>query len=179
MAEDFKTFDLTQALSGRSYPEADVDVYFDEEAAYTAAVLNRERERPGLSDSAVELLDSKIEEAAEKFKKSKYVFRVKGVPPRVRRAIMAETLKLLGEGGGTAAESYEAEETRSCKTWAAHVVRITDPEGAVRAAITEDEARELRENLPDAAIQAVDEKIGEMLERASNGVDLALADTDF
>lgn len=176
---DFKTFDLTQALSGRSYPETSVDVYFDEDAAYTAAVLNRERERPGLTLAAAEVLDGRIEEAAKKFKKSKYVFHLKGVPPRVRKAITTETLKILGEGGGTAADAYEAEEIRAAKTWAAHIVRIEDPSGAQKIGLTEEDARDLLGNLPDAAIQAVDEEIGELLERASVGIDVALADTDF
>lgn len=183
-APDYKTFDLEAAISGRTYPEDTVDVFFDENSAYQLTKVGREADRAGMlgEDEKFKALEEKLAALRKKFQNNRYVFRLRGVPSDTTRAItLSEWAKLeeIPEGPGRTEAAVKAEEAINSKMWAAHIVSITSPDGTVAAGISPEEVEKIILALPDFSKRAVKTAIDQLTEFSSAGYETAISDIDF
>lgn len=183
-APDAQTFDLEAALSGRTYPEDTVDVYFDENIAYQITKVGRDADNASLrgDDKRFKELEEELTALRKSFQSKKYVFRLKGVPSETTRAItLSEWAKLeeLPDGPGRAKATIEAEEAVNRKMWAAHIVSITAPDGTRSAGMSPEETEKIIRALPDFSKLAVKNAIDQLTEFSSAGYEVAISDIDF
>lgn len=79
---DHKTFDLAAVLTGSSFPENEVDVYFDESigfAIYQAQESVRVAEIKG-NEEALKTVLEEVEALKKKAQEVKYKITVRGIP---------------------------------------------------------------------------------------------------
>lgn len=179
---DFKTFDLVEALSGQAYPEKDIQVSLDSKTAAEIAVTNRKLDTLDPDSEEFKALEDKLVELIKKLRSEMYTLTIKGVPNEVRRNILLNVygeLENIPESKRTQVQTYEAEEKVTFKTWAAHIVKITNPDGAVRTSLTDKEAERLFNALPGFSRNLVIETINEMEEITTAGFEIAITDLDF
>lgn len=179
---DFKTFDLVEALSGQAYPEKDIQVSLDSKTAAEITVANRKLDTLDPDSEEFKALEDKLVALIKKLRAGMYTLTIKGVPNEVRRNILLNVygeLENIPESKRTQVQTFEAEEKVTFKTWAAHIVKITDPEGAVRTALTDKEAENLFNALPGFSRNLVIETINEMEEITTAGFEIAITDLDF
>lgn len=179
---DFKTFDLVEALSGQAYPEKDIQVSLDSKTAAEIAVTNRKLDTLDPDSEEFKALEDKLVDLIKKLRSEMYTLTIKGVPNEVRRNILLNVygeLENIPEGKRTQVQTYEAEEKVTFKTWAAHIVKITNPDGAVRTSLTDKEAESLFNALPGFSRNLVIETINEMEEITTAGFEIAITDLDF
>lgn len=174
MAElDAKTFDLMEALTGRSYPEDDFDIYLDEAGGYRLAKLNREAET--LKPGSEEFLQNEEETKAliKRMQDHKLTVTIKGAPHHVRESVF-ESVEKMREDRDPA---WEKE--LQYRTWATFIVKITNPSGEVIAPISREEAKALWDHLPDPARNTINAGIQTIAENSAAGFELAALDVDF
>lgn len=179
---DFKTFDLVEALSGQAYPEKEIQVSLDSKTAAEIAVTNRKLDTLDPDSEEFKALEDKLVELIKKLRSEMYTLTIKGVPNEVRRNILLNVygeLENIPESKRTQVQTYEAEEKVTFKTWAAHIVKITNPDGAVRTSLTDKEAERLFNALPGFSRNLVIETINEMEEITTAGFEIAITDLDF
>lgn len=179
---DFKTFDLVEALSGQAYPEKEIKVSLDSKTAAEIAVTNRKLDKLEPDNDEFKKLEDRLVESIKKLRDGMYTLTIKGVPNEVRRNIIMNVygeLENTPENKRTQVHALEAEEKVTFKTWAAHIVKMTDPEGAVRTALTDGDAELLFNALPAFSRSAVIEAINEMEEITTAGFEIAITDLDF
>jgi hypothetical protein len=143
-------FNLADAIKGRAFPEKSVDVYLDANSAMELEAVNEElKYLSGLSDiTEYNKLDAIAQELAEKIKKSKLTFHMRGVgQAEVEAAVKA------------ANELYpDTNEEQDNPDWvkyylsrliAANIVKVTDAEGNQDdSKFTTEEMIELRGVIP-------------------------------
>lgn len=81
-----KTFDILEHLSGRTYPEETVKVYFDEDAMRKVAELE-EAINNSLDQDVVVSLEKEQAKLREKAEKTALTFHLRGIPYEVKKGI--------------------------------------------------------------------------------------------
>lgn len=176
---DVKTFDLAAALSGRTFPEIVVPVFFDEALQFELNRLDKEIAKT-LGEEADELSKNR-EELLEKFKAAVIKVRVKGTPRHIRKATLDKVLEDHPQEYtpfGVPKPNPEGDEAYANATWALHVVEITGPDGSTLVP-SEADIHAFRNQAPDAAIVAVERAIQELTEGSKSGYETAVQDLDF
>lgn len=118
------TFDLLAVAEGRSYPEDDITIYLDHNAAYRLARLETriaEEKDPGVVGS----LDETRQELIKRVKDSALVFHLRGLSQRVIRAVENTVDAKFGAGD----DSPERVAWSNNAFMAAHIVRVTNAAG--------------------------------------------------
>ena len=134
-----KTFDILDHLSGRSYPETKVKVYFDEasmrEAVALESAINSERDsdKVAIWEEELEALHAKIDSTA-------LTFHLRGVPYEVKEALNKKASEIKDEMERNIYSDIAALE--------ASTVKVTNAEGA-SASFDHDRLEAIVKALPD------------------------------
>ena len=177
---DIKTFDLTEVLTGRGYPEVEVPVYFDESAAF--AIYELRQKVRGLSDEdkGFKEANARLEELISGLNDQRYVFTLRGVPMQTQKDLFKRAkaqFKPQEKKGEDIAD--EAAELYANLVWAAHIVKITAPNGAVQVSPSVETIELLRAKAPAAAQSAIEAGIQELTVGAKAGFERAAQAVDF
>lgn len=151
-AQDKKVFNLTDFIKNRSYPQAEVIVYLDDEAALEIVSLNDQLVR-ALSPEEAKPLEDKIAALADKIKETSLVFKMRGVNQEVIEAIVKKVNLRHNVSSKQEADSVTGEWMRDYITMMVgeNIVSVTGPDGSVDASHFDyDKTDELRKNLPSS-----------------------------
>lgn len=142
-AMDSKTFSIIEAAAGRSYPNKDVVIYLDHEAAYQASLIEEKIAYERDSDK-VNALDEEIQVLREKIVESELTVHMRGTSRGVRRQIEKRSRKV---------DDADRAEFLTHENVAAHIIRVTDHEGNVDEHLfTGEEVQTLFDTLPDESV---------------------------
>lgn len=142
-AMDSKTFSIIEAAAGRSYPNKDVVIYLDHEAAYQASLIEEKIAYERDSDK-VNALDEEIQVLREKIVESELTVHMRGTSRGVRRQIEKRSRKV---------DDTDRAEFLTHENVAAHIIRVTDHEGNVDEHLfTGEEVQTLFDTLPDESV---------------------------
>jgi len=141
-------FKLTDAIKGRAFPEASVDIYIDAGSAYEFGQIQEEIKSVDAGSQKHEEMLSRMEELAEAIKESKLTFHMRGVG----QGIVEKATRL-------ATKKYpKAEKGEEENEWVAYylsmlvaenIVKVVDFEGNVDdSKFTVDDVLELRAIMP-------------------------------
>lgn len=187
---DHNTFDLLDAISGRSYPEHEVRVSFDEKKAFD---LYQTDNRIKILSVMVHLSD---EEKAElerlrdevrpqlisDLKSSTYTFKLRGVSRDARDEVVEladkEYPKERDARGRVVPDKNRAEYIEN-QYWLLHIVSITNPQGKTNADLDSETVQLFRDQAPVFAVEAVAAGIRELIEGSKAGFESLAQDTDF
>lgn len=148
-------FNLAEVIKDRGYPQKDVSIYIDGEAAFQLVEL--EDRMQALSEAQKSTEDyTKLEEAAtalaERLQSSKLTFTMRGVGQGVVERVTERADALYKKSSDE--DEYASEWFRYYVTSlvASNVVRVTDSEGNVDERVFGfDEMLEIRNNIPAEA----------------------------
>jgi len=179
---DAQSFDLFEALKGISYPEETFSVFFDSKAAHEIYKLNRLMDAADPTQPEFKELEKQFLGLLDEFKSSQYKITIRGISQE-HHADAINTLVKEGEALGKTKSQLEISqflETRQEQLlWAQYIVKIEDPQGRVRAPISNDEAEALYNKLPDNARDEVERQINKMRTDTSAGYEVGISDFDF
>lgn len=155
------TFDLAEALAGRTYPTDTVNVFLDEHKMYVLSkALMAASQDPGSVDK-----ENEVSRLMEEFRSEAYIVTIRGVDPELVNAIMDELneeFPLVSDAFGRFKMSSERAYAFQRRLWSLYVIEIKDPKGAVISPPTEEHLAMFRNKAPEAAIKAVDDAIETM-----------------
>jgi hypothetical protein len=143
-------FNLADAIKGRAFPEKSVDVYLDANSAMELEAVNQELQYlSGLDDpTEYNKLDEVAQELAERIKKSKLTFHMRGVG----QAEVEAAVKAADELHPDANEEQDNPEWVKyylSRLIAANIVKVTDADGNEDdSKFTVEEMMELRGVIP-------------------------------
>lgn len=180
---DAKTFDLVGVLSGRNFPEHKVTVFFDEGLGFAVHTLRKALDLAVASgdEDLVTKTQKELDTTLEKVKSEMYTFHLRGVPESVRRNII-ETINeefppkknLLGQPE----IDIKADKELTKKLWAAYIVKVENPEGAVQ--IMDADTVEILYNQSSRSVhEAINAGIDELTSGAHKGFEAAVQEIDF
>lgn len=141
-------FNLSEVIKGRGYPQKDVTVYIDGEAAFELVEL--EDKMKSLKEDSKEYaeLEKQAEELAHKVQDSKLTFTLRGVSQSVVEAITEKADKKYKR---TEDDEYNSEWFKFYVTSlvAENLVKVTDKDGNVdERHFGYEEVAEIRDNVP-------------------------------
>lgn len=159
---DVKTFSVLDAAKGSSYPSDDVTVYTNQKAAHQIARLEFEINETD-DDARVNELDAQIAVLRDEVLASQLTFHMRGISPGTRTAVQQQVKeRKFGE------DTDGRTRFSNAAYLAAHIVRVTNAEGAVDERVFEaDEVVELVKALPDESVEDLYEKMQELTFRAA------------
>lgn len=176
---DPQNFDIIDAITGRSYPEITVPVYFDEALAYSISQYQEKLVKIPAGkeyDAAVTEFESLVASLNEQ----KYTFTVRGIPLDVQQNIFKKVkakFEPAKKSGKDIDQDAVAEEYLS-NLWAAHVVKIENPAGGVQVPSPKT-MKAFRAGAPAHAIASIDSAIEALSIGAKSGFERAARDVDF
>lgn len=174
-----RTFDLSAALAGRTFPEIVVPAFLDEAVQFDLSRLDKRIAR-ATNEEAPEL-EKEREELLAMFKEFALKIKVKGTPRHLRKATLDKVMEQYPQerdSFGRLKPNDEADEAFALSTWLLHVVEIAAPDGSVLNP-TEADIINFRNNAPDSAIVAVEIAIKELSEGSKSGYETAVQEIDF
>lgn len=188
---DHNTFDLLDAITGRTYPEHSVKVSFDEKSAFDLyEVSNRIKALEARAsirsaeedDELRELVDVKRPDLLEKMKSLTYTFLLRGVTRDARQELIDladERYPAPQDADERAKVARERAEFVENQTWLMHIVSITNPQGQTNAALDEDTIQMFRDQAPLVAVNRVAGGIQDLTRGAKSGFETLAQDPDF
>lgn len=179
---DDKSFDLLEALQGVSYPEETFSIYFDGKGASEIYHANRELDAADPTSEEFKEKERAFLELVNKFRGSEYKITIRGISQE-HYADALETIIREAEAFGKTKSQIEISqflETRQEQLlWAQHIVKIEDPQGRVRAPITNEEATALYNKLPEPSKGEIERRIARMNDHTAKGYEIGVTDFDF
>lgn len=179
---DDKSFDLLEALQGISYPEETFSVYFDGKGAQEIYHANRELDAADPTSEDFKEKEQAFLDLVNKFRGSEYKITIRGISQE-HYADALETIIREAEAFGKTKSQIEISqflETRQEQLlWAQHIVKIEDPQGRVRAPITNEEAAALYNKLPEPSKDEIGRRIDLMKDHTAKGYEIGISDFDF
>lgn len=174
---DATTFDLLEALAGRSYPEEIVEVYLDEGVAHEIEIADEAlRVLSGKGDyDSYQSLEEKRNALAQKMKSSRVAFTIRGTS-REDKIAMNEAFVERCRDEKKLPENKRGEEF-AVMTWCEHVVGIRSPRDEP-IEVSEDVIRKFRLQAPDASVARIEKAI-KRINTVSEGFDIAVNSPDF
>jgi len=141
-------FNLSEVIKGRGYPQKDVTVYIDGEAAFELVEL--EDKMKSLKEDSKEYaeLEKQAEELAHKVQNSKLTFTLRGVSQSVVEAVTEKADKKFPR---STEDEYNSDWFKFYVTSlvAENLVKVTDKDGNVdEHHFTYEEVSEIRDNVP-------------------------------
>jgi hypothetical protein len=140
-------FSLADAIKGRAFPEASVDVYIDAASAYEFAEVKNKAEslEAGTPEHDSALL--KMEELSSKIKDSKLTFHMRGVGQGVVEKINKEADELFPQAEGPSDPAWIR--YYLCALIATNITRVVDQDGNEDdSTFTTEDVMELRDIMP-------------------------------
>jgi len=202
LANDAKqqgTFNIIDVLNNRGYPQDEIEIILDDNIVYKAAKIdenikeiNKKLDFDPSNDELIALREALIvsrEEAVNEINKAKYVFTLCGISEGQRDELLNEVEKIVPVKYEETTNPLNGKVTReeiddpqrntiyTLKLWAAHIKKITSPDGDVQDGLTEHEADSLRKLLPIAATAKISESIERL--RVATAMFVFGTDEDF
>lgn len=174
-----KTFDLSAALAGRTFPEITVPVFLDE--ALQLDLSRLDKKIATATSAEVEELEKERESLLAVFREFALLVKVKGAPKHLRKATLDkinEEFPPKRDALGRLEANSAADEALATALWSLHVVQITGPNGSVLIP-SEADIINFRNNAPDAASFAIESAIQELSTGSKAGYEAAVQDLDF
>lgn len=182
MGEDHQSFDLLEALQGVSFPEETFSVYFDGKGAQEIYHANRELDAADPTTEDFKEKEKAFLDRVDRFQGSEYKITIRGISQE-HYADTLETIIREAEAFGKTKSQIEISqflETRQEQLlWAQHIVKIEDPQGRVRAPITNEEATALYNKLPEPSKNEIGRQIELMKDHTAKGYEIGVSDFDF
>lgn len=182
-------FSIIDAIRGRSYPKDKVDVYLDEQDAYSASLIDDELKTTEPMSEEYKNLLAKKDEILNRIEANKYVFIISGISEGDREKLQAEAAEkfpveysenknaLTGEIVRTEIQSAERDRYFTNLLWLASIKEITSPDGSTQGSLTLEDVFEMRGSLPLAAIGGITESIEKL--RVSTALFMLKVNEDF
>lgn len=179
-----ETFNIIDALQGVDYPEDSVDVFMSDNLMYLISKANDELRLAELrkEEDKVKEIQEKLDNLREQASIVKFTFHVRSIPRDQMKAILTKLdndfppeKDLMGRD----VSNPERDETFMSRQWAAHIVRIVNPNGAVQVGISEEDAEKLRGHMPQSALEAVQRTMDALYEGAKKGYETSIQDVNF
>lgn len=171
---DAKIIDITEVLAGRTTPKDRIPVFVDEEIMVEFAKVCRQ------ADTHDKEAEAYRDEIIEKLEEMVLWVNIQKPPRHVLRAINAQMLKDFPPQYsplGFPLPDPEAAEEHECRIWAAHITGIESASGNV--AISPETIKAIRDEFPQASLDAIARSINDMVEGAKSGYELAVQETGF
>lgn len=183
-APNHETFDLIEALQGINYPEDSVEVFLDDNLMYLRNKAEKELRKAEILNQKdqVEEISKRLEELLDAASVVKFTFHVRAISRRDHQSLSKEVLKqypVEKDFLGREESNPDREDLYAEKTWAAHIVKIVNPAGAVQNGITPEEARAFIAQAPRSATEAVQAKIEALYEGSKEGYESLIKETNF
>jgi hypothetical protein len=141
------TFNLSEVIKGRGFPQKTVTVYTDAEAAFRLVELNKKMSDTKDKD-ALEKLEVESQKLAEVVKSSRLDFHMQGVPQAVIETVESKADKLY-PSDDEQSRSDEWFKAYIAELVALNIVSVTDASGNTdQKTFTYEDAVELRSYLP-------------------------------
>lgn len=177
------TLDLIGVLSGRDYPELEIDVYFNEALGFSIYQLEKMLKSVEIigSPDEVESLQDEIRDLIKKSEDQKYKITLKAVPESVYRGIMRkvqEEFPVKTDLLGREEANPKADEEFTKQLWHAYIVKVTAPDGAVKA-VDKNDVDALLANAPATVHEKITSGISELRVGAKAGFEYAAREVDF
>lgn len=144
-----KVFNLADAIKGRAYPQRDVTIYLDGEAAHTLHELD-ERMKLVVEPELFEKLQAEANALAERIKSSAITFTMRGVNQKAVELVLEQTNAKHNVPKEDNPTDYPGWMRDYITTLVGlNIVSVQDAEGNVDDEVFDfDKAEELRLNLP-------------------------------
>lgn len=179
---DPQSFDLFEALSGISFPEEEFSIFFDSQTAHKIFKANRELDATDPTSEGFKEKEEDFLALLDQFQGSQYKITVRGISQEHYRDAI-DTLVKEAEALGKEKSQLEIQQFVETRTeqllWAQHIVKIENPQGQVRAPISNEEATALYNKLPDESRKEVERQIQKMKADTSAGYEVGISDFDF
>lgn len=195
------TFNIVDVVKGRGYPTDNVNVYFDEQLAYQAAILREQintlqldadnvldEERKAIEENLKKMKEL-FDETLEKLRESRYVFIISGISEGQRETIYKKSIEKFpveyeesknpfsGESTKTEIENPDRDKLFTNMLWEASIQKIISPDGSEQEGISLKDVYTLREGLPLTANSLINNAIDKV--RAATATFLLSVDEDF
>lgn len=168
-AQSKGTFQLTNALKRRGFPEEQVVVYLDEDSAKELVGINDQLN--ALAQSAeqdqetYEALDTIAQELAKAVRDSALTFHLRGISP----GHIEQTRKVILSEFGTEPDDLQEADTALAHEWiAAHIIRVVNAEGASDERLFKrEDVEELEQLLPTSEYSKIDQTVNNLSFRSA------------
>lgn len=183
MDEEFgQSWDLGEVLAERAQPTDSVTIYLNEKASYAKGKLLEAHSRE-TDKEALKLIDTELSKVEEDLEKRKYVVNITAVPSRMREDIASRALadfpiKANMFGQDDPENAMLRNRHQNDLVWAAQIVSVVNPAGAVKSDWTIEEIQKFSAALPVAVQESIDKAIRE-LTLASEKFTVGSKNTDF
>lgn len=179
-------FDLLGAIEGTTFPEAEVDFWFDAAAANLVNSLNKRLTLLGTLGRVeeYEALEPVFNDALANLADSKYTVTVRGVPREVKKAWVAKAeakhADKKPDKNGFVEPNLKALQYIQLLQWQSQIVKIENPEGKVNTGPFDEAIIDnLLNKAPEASLSAVAAAIEELDTGAKAGYEVAVRNLDF
>ena len=173
MSEDVMgdEWDLSEVLTERKQPTAEVDVYLNEFASHAKASLVEHMTSAKLSSEEHLKLEAEVEVLDAEIESKHYVITVAAIPSRMQEDIQSEAfhefpIKVDFIGRDDAQNQIDRTKHQNLAIWHAQIKNVVNPAGQSKRSWTLEEVDRLRSALPVQARTAVDDAIKDINEKA-------------
>lgn len=176
------TFDLGEALAGRTYPTSEVTVYLDEEKAYEIYALNQKIRVLEAAGEDTEVYHKQIEDLRKFVVGSAITVHLRGLDPEEDRLLKESALKefpIKKDALGREVPVPERDDFFLNSYWKAAITKIVLPNGSSTEDVQTEHVRMLRNKLPVYGVTEIDKAMRELASGAAEGFKTIIADTDF
>lgn len=161
------SFNLTSALRKRGFPESDVVVYLDEDAAHELVQLNEVLEvlaqSPEQNTEEYDSTDEIAQRLAKQIRDSALRFHLRGISPGHIEQARKNVRKEFG-GDIDDPETQQLADQALAHDWiAAHIVRVTNAQGETDERLFKrEDVAELEELLPFSEFSKIDQEVNNL-----------------
>lgn len=164
---DEKTFDLRDALLGRSYPETSIRVWLEEEPWFKLSKAEKRAADAASQSKELSKAEKEIVKLQEQIDASAYTVHLRGISGRsgediISRALIEKPIKRDMLGREDDLQQIERTRLISELSFSQHITKIVAPDGSQQVLDDEnrrDIARAFLQLAPKSAVKVVDETI--------------------
>lgn len=180
---DPQTFDLIGMLSGRDYPELEIEVYFNEALGLSIYTMEKLLTRLETLDKKTEAkkVAKELDGLVKSVPQHKFIITLKGVPEKALRAVRAKHLEEFPvevNSFGLPVPDTKGEEDFMLKMWRLFTREITDPTGA-KVLVTDAEIQAIYDNAPKRVHEQLSEGIENLRNNSVKGFEFAAQEPSF
>jgi hypothetical protein len=149
-AQSKKVFNLSDAIKGRAYPQKDVTVYLDDEAALKLVELN-DKMSSTTDPEELKKLEAESENLSKTIKESAVTFKMRGVSQDAIELVLKKMNEKYKVKGTSGTENPDWMRDYITNLVSLNIVSVSDSSGSEDSAEFDfEKAEELRRNIPAA-----------------------------
>lgn len=164
-----ESFDIRDVLSGRKYPEADVQIWYDDELFYERAAIEKQLSEATDSEE-VDRLTAAATRNANEIAGAALTVNIRAISPRAKEDIVSQALSKLPikrDTYGREDDLRAIERTRIIRrmTFEGHIQKITTADGRVQTITDENRTgvvQAILDNAPEWCLDLLDVAIREI-----------------